>query len=931
MVKLTPILKIACILTYQARDTPMNTENALLKSFSDCLQKTFLCSRYARRVLESDAQLLDWLQENYTTPCSRDEIQNLLLQSGFNLNDEALLGRAVRRLRKQVMVKLILRDLNGLSDLNEVMRTMTALAEIVVQQAQSCLMHTLVTQFGSPIGEASQTPQELLVIGMGKLGGGELNVSSDIDLIFVYAEDGETNGLRTLSNHEFFTRLGRRLINIINEATGDGYVFRVDMRLRPYGDSGPLVMSFAALEEYLVSQGREWERYAWIKARVVAPESNSYLIELKELYRPFVFRKYLDFGAIDSMRKLHAQIRQEVQRRDRLDNIKLGPGGIREIEFTAQVFQLIRGGQDAKLRILPTQRVLKQLVENGHLEARVVNDLDAAYVFLRNLEHRLQYLDDQQTQSLPEKEEDRQIIAVGMGFDNYAAMLQVLDYHRVFVCQQFEQIFGAPAQEQNNAMLWREDIGVDELAQGLATLGFAACASSAERLLQLRAGLRYRQLSDLSRQRTDQLIPQFITLSAQYSDPDATLSRLLTLLDAISRRAAYLAFLAEYPQALERLTRLLSASSWAAGYLAQHPALFDELLDARELYQPPQWPQIEADLQVRLASCSGDVERKLEVLHHVQQSQIFHLLAMDLQGLLPLEKLSDHLSDLADLMLRHVLTLCWTTARKRHCDNARFAIIAYGKLGGKELGYASDLDMIFLYDDDHPDAQENYARLGKSINAMLGSYTASGRLYETDLRLRPNGASGLLVSSVEAFAEYQQTQAWIWEHQALSRARFSAGDQQVGAAFEKIRQQVLCQPREIAKLRNEIIVMRQKMHDGHVNNTALFDIKHDRGGMVDIEFMVQFLVLAYAHQYPQLTADAGNLALLKMAAECGLIDADLAEQTRTLYRILRLTQHRMRLNDAEHCRVPQGEIDAQACRKLWEELFSVTQKTEDVL
>ncbi|MFA6972251.1 MAG: bifunctional [glutamate--ammonia ligase]-adenylyl-L-tyrosine phosphorylase/[glutamate--ammonia-ligase] adenylyltransferase, partial [Gallionella sp.] len=531
----------------------MNTQNSLSATFSGLLQKTMGCSRYARRVLEAEPLLLNWLQENYAEPCNRAEILSLLVQSGFNLLDESQLARAVRRLRKQVMVKLILRDLNGLGDLNEVMQAMTALAEIVVQQAQVCLMESLQTQFGAPIGEVNKTVQELLVIGMGKLGGGELNVSSDIDLIFVYAEDGETNGARTLSNHEFFTRLGRRLINIINEATGDGYVFRVDMRLRPYGDSGPLVMSFAALEEYLVSQGREWERYAWIKARVVAPADSMYVSELNKLYKPFVFRKYLDFGAIDSMRKLHAQIRQEVQRRDRLDNIKLGPGGIREIEFTAQVFQLIRGGQDERLRILPTQRVLKQLAENGQLAAKVVADLDTAYIFLRNLEHRLQYLDDQQTQALPASEEDRQIIACAMGYADYAALLHVLDRHRVLVAEQFEQIFGATAQEQST--LWREDMSVEELTLGLEKLGYRSAADSAQRLLQLRDGLRYRQLSDLSRQRVDGLIPKFITLSGQYSDPDATLSRLLTLLEAISRRAAYLAFLAEYPQALARLTR----------------------------------------------------------------------------------------------------------------------------------------------------------------------------------------------------------------------------------------------------------------------------------------------------------------------------------------------------------------------------------------
>jgi glutamate-ammonia-ligase adenylyltransferase len=358
--------------------------------------------------------------------------------------------------------------------------------------------------------------------------------------------------------------------------------------------------------------------------------------------------------------------------------------------------------------------------------------------------------------------------------------------------------------------------------------------------------------------------------------------------------------------------------------LSQHPALFDELLDARELYQAPQWSSIDVELQARLAACGADVEKKLEVLHHVQQEQIFHLLAMDLQGLLPLEKLSDHLSDLADLILQHVLALCWSYARKRHREDACFAIIAYGKLGSKEMGYASDLDMIFLYNDDHPDAQENYARLGKSINAMLGSYTASGRLYETDLRLRPNGASGLLVSSIEAFLEYQQNQAWVWEHQALSRARFSAGNVQVGAAFEGIRQQVLGMSRDREKLRGEIVSMRQKMHDGHPNHSSLFDIKHDCGGMVDIEFMVQYLVLAYAHQFPLLTANAGNLALLKLAAEFGLIDAHLAEQTRTLYRTLRQTQHRMRLNDINPCRVPPGEIDLHASLQLWAALFSVS-------
>jgi len=899
----------------------MNTSSSQPKAFDVLLEKTMHCSRYAKRTLDSDPVLLDWLRNNYSTRCDKVEIQALLQQSGHDLTDETELGHEVRKVRAQVMVKLILRDLNGLADLNEVMQAMTALAEVCIQLSQSCLMNTLQAQFGTPLGETSGNPQELLIIGMGKLGGCELNVSSDIDLIFAYPEDGETNGSRKLSNHEFFTRMGRKLINLISEHTGNGYVFRVDMRLRPYGDSGPLVMSFPALEEYLLSQGREWERYAWIKARVIAPEDSPQIAELTQLVQPFVFRKYLDFGAIDSMRSLHAQIRQEVQRSDRLNNIKLGPGGIREIEFTAQVFQLIRAGREPKLRIRPTQRVLKQLTESGHLSAQVTAGLDAAYVFLRNLEHRLQYLDDQQTQELPEKDEDRKVIADAMGYPDYSAFLDELNSHRALVTQQFGQIFGAQKDGQDSAQLWRENITSEELGRRLEQLGYLAASDSAQRLQQLRTGNRYRQLPELSRQRLDKLVPQFIALSAQHSDPDGTLSRLLVMLDVISRRAAYLAFLAEYPAALQRLATLVAASTWASEYLTQHPALLDELLDPREIYQEPDWQQISEDLQNRLDDCSGDAERTLDVLRHVQQEQTFHLLAMDLQGLLPLETLSDHLSGLADLMLHHVLKLSWATVRKRHRDIAQFAIVAYGKLGGKELGYASDLDLIFLYDDDHPEAQENYARLGQRINTMLSSYTSSGRLYEIDLRLRPNGESGLLVSSISAFAEYQLQHAWVWEHQALTRARFSAGDRKVGEAFEHIRKRVLCQQRELEKLRTEILAMRRKMHDGHPNVSGLFDIKHDSGGMVDIEFMVQYIVLAHAHQHPDLTANIGNLALLKLAGELELVPVEIAGEVCTVYRTLRQTQHRMRLNNQSPCRIAPGEIDTRTCSELWEMLF----------
>lgn len=897
----------------------MNTaDSAVSPDFSGMLDLTRRCSHYARRLLEAEPALLDWLAQHHMQPCSPENIADWAATLP-SLN-EAELSTSLRVLRKRVMLNILLRDLNGLCDLQEVMQGMTALAEVAVRQAQACTMQALVEQFGQPIGEDSGTAQTLLVIGMGKLGGGELNVSSDIDLIFVYPEDGETNGPRTLSNHEFFSRLGRKIIALINDLTADGYVFRVDMRLRPYGDSGPLVMSFAALEEYFITQGREWERYAWIKARVIAPLNSMHIAELDKLAQPFIFRKYLDFGAFDSMRKLHAQIRAEVARRDRHNNIKLGPGGIREIEFIAQVFQLIRGGRDQRLRIRPTRAVLKQLAQDGQLDAAVVKQLDDSYVLLRNLEHRLQYLEDQQTQELPTQTEQQSMVALSMRHESYDALLATLQPLREFVSQQFDHVFG-DKQDAVARDWWRDDAHAEGIAAALTALGYQDHAELANSLAQFRQGSRYRQLPEHSQQRMDILLPKLAELCAAVPNRTETLKRTLNLLEAIARRAAYLAFLAEYPQALPRMVRLLSASAWASDYLSHHPILLDELLDTRELYVTPDWAALDAELHSMLEGHTGDTEREMDLLRQFQQAQTFHLLAMDLQGLLPLEKLSDHLSDLADLILRHVLRLAWRDARKKHCEVPCFAIIAYGKLGGKELGYASDLDLVFLYEDEHPDAGENYARLAQRINTMISSHTSSGRLYEVDLRLRPNGESGLLVSSVHAFEEYQKQHAWVWEHQALTRARYCAGDAAVGQQFERIRNEVLRMPREIGKLREEVISMRQKMHDGHPNPTPQFDIKHDRGGMVDIEFMVQFMILAHAHEHAELTANSGNLALLAHAAKLGLINTDISESVRNTYRELRRIQHQMRLNNQSPARVPPGSLDISAVVALWESLL----------
>ena len=887
----------------------------------EILDRARALSPFFSRMLESDptreTALLEGLQRPY------GDVEMRAFVAAQPITDEDSLKRALRKLRQAVMLRIIARDLGGLADLNEVVETCTILAEVAVQEALARLELWQEALYGAPMGSESGERQPFIVIGMGKLGGRELNVSSDIDLIFTFAEDGDTNGTRSLSNHDYFTRLGKKLIQAIGEATVDGFVFRVDMRLRPYGDSGPLVGSFAMLEEYYQTQGREWERYAWIKGRVIAGPEKA----LQDLLRPFVFRKYLDYSAFASMRDLKAQIIREVNRREMTDNIKLGPGGIREIEFIAQVFQLIRGGRDTALQIRPTCKVLALLAERGHLSPDAVARLTEAYVFLRNLEHRLQYLQDAQTQMLPTDDENRARIATAMGCADWQDFMARLAPHRADVERHFAEVFsmqeGDKPQSSPLSEVWMGGVADDEAQRRLTQAGYIEAAEVLQRLRALRESGRYQQLPAASRSRFDELLPMALRLAGEQGNPDETLSRLLNFLESICRRASYLALLAEYPQALELVTRLAGASPWLAGYLSQHPILLDELLDTRNLYAAPDFAALRADLRQRLQEAEGDVERQMDVMRHFKHAQTFRFAAQDLAGVLPLETLSDHLSDLADLILAQVLETLWPTIRGKHRDTPKFSIIGYGKLGGRELGYASDLDLIFLYDDDAPEAGEVYARLGQRINSWLNSQTPAGLLYETDLRLRPDGASGLLVSSVEAFRDYQQHKAWTWEHQALSRARFSAGDHTIGQAFEQIRRDILCQPRDLDKLREEVTAMRQKMHDGHPNKTDLFDLKHDSGGIVDVEFMVQYLVLAHAARYPQLTDNIGNLALLKRMAKLGLIPETMASDVADAYRDYRQRQHALRLQGSDKARVERAEISeyAQCVRALWQRVF----------
>lgn len=850
----------------------------------------------------------------FDRPFESGEMQDFL--DGQDMTDEAGLNRSLRELRKSVMLRLICRDLSGLANLGEVMHSVSSLAEISIRRALALHDAWMRERFGMPMGSDGRQ-QCLHVVAMGKLGGGELNVSSDIDLVFLYPDEGETTGPIVLSCQEYFTRLGRKLIASLSELTQDGFVFRVDMRLRPYGDSGALVASFSMLEDYLLTQGREWERYAWIKGRAVTGDR---VDELMRIVRPFVYRKYLDFGAFGSLRELHAQIRQQVRMREMNDNIKLGPGGIREIEFVVQVFQLMRGGRELDLQCRSTLQALDLLEKRHLLPEDASRELKEAYVFLRNLEHRLQYLDDAQTQTLPAGPEERRLVAASMGFPDHDAFLSVLDGHRRRVQCHFEGIFSEPGKGESGAT-WVWGTGSD--GERLAALGYAEPGEISGILKRMKEGSRYRHLPAGSQKRMDELVPMLARAASNRPNRDATLRRMLDLLETVSRRSSYLALLTEYPLTLEQVAGLASASPWASDYLRHHPLLLDELLDVRTLHAPLDWEAIRAALEARLREAEGDTERLMGVLRETRHATLFQLLVKDLEGLLQLEVLSDNLSHLADMILHEVLELCWRSLRQRHAENHEFAVIGYGKLGGRELGYASDLDIVFLYDDDRQNAQETYSRLAQRINTWLTSSTSSGILYETDLRLRPNGASGLLVSSVAAFESYQKRDAWIWEHQALSRGRYVTGSSGVGAAFEEIRREVLVMERDPEKLKDEIRSMRQKMLLGHPNPTALFDIKHDRGGIVDVEFIVQCLVLAHAHRHPQLVENAGNLALLGKMREIGMIPDQLGAAVQEAYREFRRIQHRLRLGGERYARIERAQVaeEVEAVLQLWERVF----------
>lgn len=877
----------------------------------------------------------------------------------LHCTDEPELLLQLRKFRNRQQVRIIWRDLMRQAQLDETCRELSALADTCIDLAYQWLYQQQCRLYGTPIGRDSQQPQQLVVLGMGKLGACELNLSSDVDLIFTYPEGGETQGAkRSIDNQEFFTRLGQKLIKALDTITVDGFAFRMDMRLRPYGASGPLVYSFIAIEQYYQNQGRDWERYAMVKARVVAGDQQAGA-RLLRILRPFVYRRYLDFSAIEALRSMKQLIQQEVRRKDMDDNIKLGSGGIREVEFIAQAFQLIHGGRDLSLQQRPLLSTLDTLAAQDYIPAADVAELKSAYRFLRYTEHALQAVNDLQTQSLPDTRLEQARIAFIMGFNDWNAFLAQLKYWRQRVEHHFRAVIADPDADDDDCIgaewlpVWKDTISQDSVLQQLTEAGYADSQAAWQRLAQLRDSSQVRAMQRLGRERLDAFMPRFLVQAVEHDNPDLVLERVLPLIEAVARRSAYLVLLTENPSALLRVINLCAASPWIAEQLTRFPALLDELLNEGRLYSPPQAPELAAELREQLMRIpEDDVEQQMIALRHFKLAHRLRVAASEIAGTLPLMKVSDYLTWLAEAILEEVLHLVWNEALRRHGapqrrDGSRgeldFVVVGYGKLGGIELGHGSDLDLVFIYDcdphaetdGDRPvDGAQFYTWMGQRIISMLTTRTTAGGLYDVDMRLRPSGDSGLLVSSLSAFARYQEEQAWTWEHQALIRARVLVGSPLLTEQFNQVRLNILGRQRDLNELRKAVSEMRTKMrhnHGTHITQGGLgqnafnadvpFDLKQDAGGIVDIEFMVQYAVLAWSWQYPQLVTYTDNIRILDGLGAENLFSADHVRLLQEAYKAYRAAAHRLALQKQQG--VVEGNLFADerhTVMRVWQEL-----------
>ncbi|WP_332777152.1 bifunctional [glutamate--ammonia ligase]-adenylyl-L-tyrosine phosphorylase/[glutamate--ammonia-ligase] adenylyltransferase [Polaromonas sp.] len=918
-------------------------------------------SRFAQRIRRRYAAEMKLLPAGAPVRATMQVALDALLAQGLDT------GAALRVLRQVVMERLVVLDCEHQAPLVVVTRAMTELAELALDVAMRASRQDLDATYGAPQAPEGQRAH-LWVVGMGKLGARELNVSSDIDLIYVYDHDGETtgrdDGRGKISNHEYFAHQVKAIYNLIGDTTEHGFVFRVDLALRPNGNSGPAAVSQDALDEYFQIQGREWERFAWLKSRVVAPldciRSGS-AQALRGSVLPFVFRRYLDYNVFDSLRILHRQIREHAAKRcaghpERANDVKMSRGGIREIEFTVQLLQVVRGGQFPELRTRPTVDALQRVATAGLMPQDTADALARAYDFLRKVEHRIQYLDDQQTHVLPTHDGDLAWIAQTLGYSNCCPFLSELDTHRELVAQEFDKLLGGKTDCKGCGKTASTPPQLDELLEQLSSQWPEQFRA---RLALWRGHPRVLGLREDARARLTRLVQRTALWLKEGKVSEAAAVRIIDWIEPLLRRESYLALLLERPSVHERLLRLLGAAKWPARYLLQHPGVIDELASDAMLHERFDAAAFTRELQQRLAALKrtgeDDEETCLNLLRRAHHAEVFRTLARDVEGMLTVEQVADDLSALAEAVLKTTTGWCWQRLKNRHRETPQFAIIAYGKLGGKELGYGSDLDIVFVYEDEHEQAPEVYAAFVRKLINWLTIKTGEGDLFEIDTALRPNGNSGLLVTSFEAYARYQQQRgsntAWTWEHQAMTRARFVLGDEDVAPTlatacaalppegvpacsgrpsaalslrqrFDQVREAVITAPRDATALRHEIVAMREKVRAAHPVRDGKFDVKHSPGGMVDAEFAVQFLVLSQARSHAGLIDNVGNIALLQRAEDYGLLPPQTGQAAARAYRELRRVQHQARLNEEPTQVTPPAlQAERDAVLALWAHVF----------
>jgi glutamate-ammonia-ligase adenylyltransferase len=899
-------------------------------------QKTLVASQYAEQVLNLYQSQLeqDYLEDQFLDSLSTESIHQKVQHAVIDLTDEQAWMKALRILRARLMFRWIWQDANQLTNVVTLTRELSDFADACICAAKAFALVPLIAKHGEPIGYSGQV-QDLIVIGMGKLGAQELNLSSDIDLIFAFDEQGETNGRKCIAVQQFCILWGQKLIYLLDHISADGFVFRVDMRLRPWGDGSALAISHTGLEKYLSQHGREWERYAWIKARVITGGKAG--AELMEMARPFVFRRYVDYSAFAAMREMKAMIEREVMRRNIEDDIKLGAGGIREIEFIVQVFQLIYGGSKRELQDRQCLVNLHHLGEAELLDQQAVIDLEDAYLFLRRVEHAIQALNDQQTQSLPNEPELRQRMIETLGFADWQAFLDVLNQKRDKVKVQFKQLI----QEQEFFA------PIDDFSQLEQRLN-SVLDDNAQNLIQnFWHGQALRKIPASALERLKKFWPHLIEAILQSPQPQVALLRLMPLVESVLRRTVYLVMLMESRGALQRLVKMATVSPWICEELAQYPVLLDEFLSMD--FGLPQRKDLEDSLRQQLLRIEIDqVEDQMRVLRLFKKSNVLTVAASDVLAESPLMKVSDALTDIAEVSVQATLNLAYQAVVERHgypvgingqrcrLDAKGFAVIGYGKLGGIELGYGSDLDLVFIHaleEQSETDGKKSISgaefaiRVAQKFMSLMTTQTLDGRVYEIDTRLRPSGEAGMLVTSLKAYEHYQQKSAWLWEHQALVRARSIAGDTDLCQQFEQIRCQILTQVRDENEVRQEVLKMRQKMKDHLGSSTeqkkhGIFHLKQDSGGIVDIEFMAQYAVLAWSGTNPDLAHFSDNVRILEDAAQAGCLSSEDATALIQAYLRERAESHRLALaNQSMQVSAADWHDTREIVCKLWQRLI----------